>query len=232
MIARGRQLGIALRRDQSGLALLEFAFSLPIALGIMMYAVEMGNLALDNLRVSQAALNLADNAGRVGVDSSLNQQQLREVDINDVLQATRIQTQGWQMAQNARVTLSSLENISGIQRIHWQRCIGLKKGSGYDSSYGTTKVTDGTDQSIFNQGTLAPLGMGDSRKVLAPINSGVMFVEINYDYQPIVSSKWLPAGAEKIHYIASFIVRDRRDFSQIYNPSPTAQRSTCDKYTV
>ena len=58
----------------------------------------------------------------------------------------------------------------------------------------------------------------------------MMFVEINYLYQPLFSS-WLISNA-RIHYIASFIVRDQRDFSMIYNPSPTATRSTCDKYST
>lgn len=37
--------------------------------------------------------------------------------------------------------------------------------------------------------------------------------------------------ATRIHDLASYVVRDRRDYSQIYNPSPTATRSTCNLYT-
>ena len=66
--------------------------------------------------------------------------------------------------------------------------------------------------------------------VTAPSGSGVMFVEINYLYQPVVGS-WL-FGTSRIHYIASFIVRDNRDFSQLYNPAPTATRSTCNLYAT
>lgn len=228
-----RRAGERLRRDRRGLALLEFALSLPIALAIMMYAIELANYGLATMRVSQAALSLADNAGRVGTVTTLNQQELREVDINDVLQAMRLQTQGWNMARNARVTLSSLENVGGVQRIHWQRCLGAKSGTGFDSSFGRTKITDGTDATAANQGTDAPTGMGPpGRQVVAPPNSGVMFVEINYQYQPVITKYWLPSGAEKIRYLASFIVRDQRDFSQIYNPEPAATRATCDKYGI
>ena len=71
--------------------------------------------------------------------------------------------------------------------------------------------------------------MGDAgSQVNAPTNGGVMFVEINYDYKPVVGT-WL-FGAMRIHYIASFIVRDNRDFAQIYNPSPAATKSTCNLY--
>ena len=133
--------------------------------------------------------------------------------------------------------MSSLENVQRSfdaapkQRIHWQRCIGLKSGFKYDSAYGTTTSTAGTDATVGNAGTLAPAGIGDTPDLVqAPANGGVIFVEVNYDYKPIVG-QWL-FGAARIHYIASFIVRDNRDFAQIYNPSPTATRATCDLYTT
>ncbi|MDD1450561.1 histidine kinase [Sphingomonas sp. H160509] len=180
-------------------------------------------------------MNLADNASRVGIASNLTTVQLREVDMNDVLQAARIQGTRINLSKYGRVIVSSLENMSGTQRIHWQRCFGLMKGTSYDSSYGTTKVADGTDGSATNRGTdtttSTDSGMGDNgAKVTAPPNSGVMFVEVNYQYQPIAPN-WL-IGPTRLHYIASFIVRDNRDFTQIYNPNPTATASTCDKYTV
>ncbi|MEG3147906.1 hypothetical protein U1839_24925 [Sphingomonas sp. RT2P30] len=226
LLAGLRRLG----RDQSGLALLEFAFGMPLVLGIGLYGVETANLALLNMKVSQITLNLADNASRVGASSSLATQQLREVDMNDVLQAARYQGAGIKLTTNGRIIVSSLENQSGTQYIHWQRCIGLKSGTGYDSSYGTTTTTAGTDATPGNAGTLAPSGMGDAGSmVTAPSGSGVMFVEINYAYRPLTGTWLMPAG--RIHYVASFIVRDVRDFAQIYNPSPTATRSTCNLYT-
>ena len=232
-IARLSRLARRLRGDRSGLALLEFAFSLPLVLSIGLYGVELSNLALANLRISQIALNLADNSSRVGLMGNLSTVQLREVDMNDVLAAAKSQGAKWQLTTRGRIIISSLEaNASGTQTIHWQRCLGLKTGTNYDSSYGVTDALDGTDTNAANAGTLSPGGMGDAgAKVTAPNSSGVMFVEINYDYKPVVSTMWLPGGAARLHYIASFIVRDRRDFAQIYNPDPAATRSTCDKYT-
>jgi len=219
-----------LARDTSGLAMLEFAFSAPLVLMIGLYGIETANQALVNLKVSQIALNLADNASRVGLINNANIEQLREIDLNDVLEAARNQGSGIGLTANGRITLSSLEKDSdGVQRIHWQRCIGAKSGANYDSSYGTTTPTAGTDTNASNAGTLAPDGMGDpGEKVQAPQNGGVMFVEINYDYKPVVG-QWL-FGPARIHYIASFVVRDDRDFKQIYNPSPAATRATCDTH--
>ncbi len=245
------------REDRSGLALLEFAFTAPLVVALGLYGVETANLALTNLRVSQVALNLADNASRVGVQSSLATQQLREVDVNDTFAAVKAQGLAWDLTTRGRITLSSLEaDTVGKQTIHWQRCIGLKSGTGYDSSYGRTRTiggipagaeiataaydptagvntsTTGVDNAASHPGSVIVGGMGDTgTKIVSPNNSGVMFVEINYDYKPVVGTAWLPGGAAKIHYIASFIVRDRRDFVEIYNPSPIATRMTCDKYS-
>lgn len=227
-----------LRQDTGGLALTEFAFAMPIILGLGMYSIETANLAIANLRISQIALNLADNASRVGATTSLSTTQLREVDLNDVLQAARYQGKAINLTTQGRITLSSLENVqqsydtAPVQRIHWQRCLGLKSGTNYDSSYGTTTATAGTDATAANAGTTAATGMGDAgSKVTAPSGSGLMFVEINYEYKPLVSG-WLFSTSKRIHYVASFIVRDNRDFSKVYNPSPAATKSTCDLYTT
>jgi Flp pilus assembly protein TadG len=230
----------ALGRDRSGTALLEFALALPLVIAVSAYGLEVANLALLNLRVSQAALALADNASRVGTYSSVSTQQLREVDINDIFAATRYQGQGINLTTNGRITLSSLENIqqsydpdAPVQRIHWQRCLGMKTDVGsdkYESSYGTTTTAAGTTNTSANKGTDAASGMGDpGAKVNAPAGSAVMFVEINYLTRPLFGT--MLVSPSRIHYIASFIVRDRRDFSQLYNPA-TATKMTCDKHTT
>lgn len=233
MIAKLIRLSHRLRGDTSGLALLEFAFALPIVAGIGLYGIEMSNLALANMRISQIALNLADNASRVGAMQSNNTTQLREIDMNDVLTAARLQGAPWDLTTRGRIIVSSLEAQGSNQVIHWQRCLGTANAADYKSSYGDTTPTDGTDTTAANDGTITTGGMGDAgAKVTAPPSSGVMFVEINYNYKPVFTGRWLPDASGRIHYIASFIVRDKRVFDQIYNPSPTATRYTCDKYTA
>ena len=223
-----RRLG----HDRSGVALTEFAFGLPIVLGMGCYGVETASLAMANLRVSQIALNLADNAARVGSLQSDNSSQLREVDINDVLTAARLQGAKWDLTTRGRITLSSLEEKGGKQYIHWQRCLGTRTGQYFESRYGTAPVNAGTQTGTSYQGTQVA-GMGEpGALVTAPPSSGVMFVEISYEYAPVFSASWIPNRYARVHYIASFIVRDRRVFDQIYNPSPAAVRYTCDKFTA
>lgn len=235
-----------LHRDRKGLALLEFALSLPLVLAAGLYGAETANLALCNLRISQIALNLADNASRVGT-TPLATQQLREVDINDVLQAARYQGTSFNLTTNGRITLSSLENVqqsydsAPVQRIHWQRCIGLKGTAAADVKYNSgysTNPNAGTDATQANAGSAQPNGVVDpdnptQAPIMAPSGSGVIFVEVNYNYKPLISG-YLLGTTPRIHYIASFIVRDNRDFSMVYNPttSPVTPRSTCDKYAA
>ncbi|WP_430634704.1 TadE/TadG family type IV pilus assembly protein [Sphingomonas hankookensis] len=83
-----------LRANRRGVAMLEFALTLPIVVPIGMYAVELCNFGVRQLQLSQAALTLADNASRVGVDTNMATQQLREVDINEIVEGLRLQTRG------------------------------------------------------------------------------------------------------------------------------------------
>jgi hypothetical protein len=220
-----------LRRDLSGLALIEFAYAMPAVMGMGMYGVETANLAQTHLRVSQVALMLADNASRAGADAAGGTiQQIREIDINDVMQGVRLQGTRLDLANKGRVTLSSLEtNADGGQWIHWQRCLGQMRGVGWDSSYG--KEGDGkTGTSVAGMGR-------PGSEVKAPEGEAVIFVEVNYQYKPLFGT-WL-LGSPRIQYTASYIVRDKRDLmgnngKGIYDPTPSvgSNAMTCDKYSA
>ena len=209
-----------LRGCRSGAALIEFALALPVVLTLGLSGIEYASFGRAQLTVSQVALNLADNASRVGLTSTLAATQLRESDMNAVFTGARLQGAGINLTTYGRITLSSLEYVqqtydtAPVQRIHWQRCVGLKSGSGYDSTYGTTAAS----------------GMGDTGyKVNAPSGGGVMFIEVNYNYQPLFGRLFITSTM--IHSTASFVVRDNRDFSMIYNTVPLVTPSTCNLYT-
>ena len=74
-----------------------------------------------------------------------------------------------------------------------------------------------------------PEGMGPvGRKVSAFKDEAVIFVELAYDYQPLISSRFV--GTPQITTIASFMVRSDRDLSGIYqrdsdSPDPVAECS-------
>lgn len=212
----------ALARATSGVALTEFALSMPFLLMAGLWGVELANFAVVNMRVSQLATHLADNASRIGDTSTLEDRKIYESDINDLLHGAHIQGGRLEFFEHGRAIISSLEVVPETedqQYIHWQRCMGAKT---WDSSYG--HEGDGLG------GSLSGMGPPDTQ-VRAFDGEAVMFVEVSYDYQPLVSSRFV--GKPAINAIASFTVRDSRDLSQIYQrdvsrPDGIARCSTFD----
>jgi len=196
-------------------AVIETAILLPTVLFLGVGGIELTNLALAHMRVSQAASTLADAASRVSIDTGAAMPQMREADVNELLQSLLERHKSLALEQDGRVILSSLEqNAEGGQWIHWQRCVGHKD---FPSSYGM--------EGIGKTGTHFT-GMGeDGQRVKAPRGTAVMFVEIAYDYQPLAYGSWM--GPKEIRYTSSFLVRDDRDLSQIYNPEPEAKVAVC-----
>ena len=221
-LLRARRLLRRLSRSRSGVAFLEFALALPIVVPLGLTGTDLSFYAVTQMRLSQAALSLADDASRVGLDTSVGTQQLREVDVNDIFQGLRLQTPQLNLGEQARVTLTSLEqNSDGGQWIHWQRCLGKRRGAGWDSQYNDTMGVSGNGFP----------GVGPaSARITAPPASAVMYVEINYEYRPLIPAMFV--AKTKLSSNASFVVRDSRELqSGITNPAPQAAPMTCNLYT-
>ena len=208
----------ALIDDTSGVALTEFAFAAPIFLTLGLVGSDAVNYVIVHMRISQVALHVADNASRVGEQDVLTARRIFESDINDLLLGAERYAGGLDLRENGRIILSSLEvNTEGGQWIHWQRCSGEKE---HESQYGFEGDGEtGTD--------LAGMGRPGA-EIFATSGNAVMFVEVAYDYQPIVPLSALEN--EEIVYTASFNVRDSRDlFGGVHSGGmPVALRSLCD----
>jgi Flp pilus assembly protein TadG len=195
-----------LRHDKSGLALLEFAFALPIFMIMALTGAEMTNYITTKMRASQLALQLADNAARMGNSTSAQLQvQISEADINDLFTGAQLQSGEMDLTTNGRVILSSLEpvaspNTTSKYKIRWQRCFGLKT---HPSTYGAAG-----DTNLTGMGPLGP----PSRQVTAQDDNATMFVELYYVYKPLIGLGTL-APNTTFTEIASMAVRDRRDLS-------------------
>lgn len=210
-----------LPRARDAVILIEFAYSLPILMMLAFGAIELGNLAISNMRVSQIAMTVADNLSRAKQSVNLNLPQLREVDINDALLGARIQGSGGvNILTKGRIVVSSLQqNDTGNQRIFWQRCKGVLR---VDGAYGVEGATQGTTPGFTGMGA-------GTNKVQAAPASAIIFAEVTYDYEPLVGAWAL--GTFRIRREAAFYVRDERDLTQVYNPNPTATPSRCDVYS-
>lgn len=207
-------------RNKAGLALIEFAFSLPIFIGLGFYGVEVANLAVTQLKVSHITLTLADNASRIGtMNSQLGSKQVLETQINDIFQAADLQAGRFNLYGQGRTVVSSLEmNGQGGQMIMWQRCKGQL---GEDSIYGEEDI--GKNDKGF-------MGMGSAAKRIAALpGTAVMFVETFYEYDPLFGEMFM--DARTLHNEAAYIVRDQRQIGQkpLSDTSDT-RTSTCDKF--
>ena len=193
--------------NTSGVAMTEFALGAPFLLMAGLWGIELANFALANMKVSQLALHIADNASRIGDTSTLQNRKIYESDLNDVIFGAQIQGgKAIGLYDNGRVFISSVEvnAESTTQYIHWQRCRGVKNVT---SSYGNEGDSLGTKG-------IGPLG----DEVVAQPGDAVIFVQVNYTYQPMIAGKFFPN--RDIHAIASFTVRDSRDLAQIYQRDP------------
>lgn len=209
-----------LRDCRSGLALTEFAFSLPILLALGLYGFETANLAIANLRVSNIATLTADNSARV-------RESIDEADVVQLLTGSKMTGNGIKFPANGRVIISILEPTSDgtAQWMRWQRCDGaLNVASSYGQPrtsagaaitngtevYGADRVTASAQPSSQAHSTarLGPVGP-TGRQILAQPGAAVMLVEVVYNYQPIVGS-WV-FGPMQLRYESAFNVRQRTD---------------------
>ena len=200
-------------RDRCGVAMIEFAYALPFFTALALAGIEMTNYVTTKMRVSQLALHLADHTSRIGSGSSLAAKKIDESQINDALIGAGLQAGGLNIYTQGRVIISSLEVVAGSKpvkyRIAWQRCRGVNT---YASTYGNYGAT--------NLDGIGPVG----RQVIAPTDGATMFVQVRYRYTPILLARLAPSV--EMDEIASMMVRDRRDLSQVH-PSTGVIASTC-----
>lgn len=205
-----------LRRDRSGVAYIEFAFTAPIILGLGLLGTETAFFVITHMKVSQIAMQVADNTSRVGEQDVLNARKVFERDLNESFIGAEKLGEGIGIFQRGRVIVSSLQvNDEGGQTIAWQRCRGAKV---YDSVYGLEgKGKSGKD---FK-------GMGKpGRELTASNGTAVMFVEVAYDYDSLTPFDLFDGRV--ISYTAAYNVRDSRDLTQIY---PGGKQDLCNVYT-
>jgi hypothetical protein len=168
------------------------------------------------MRVSQIAMQVADNASRVGEGSVLQNRRVFEDDITDVLIGAEKLGQTLSIFENGRVVISSLQrNPDGGQWIAWQRCRGAKQ---FVSRYGSEGTgASGTDFA----------GMGNpANPITASPGTAVMFVEVSYTYESLTPFNFI--SGNELYYTGAFNVRDSRDLTRIHqrpDPVPVANCS-------
>lgn len=209
----------AIRKSEGGIALTEFALSLPFLCLLGLGGLELANVTLAYLRVYDIAVKVADNAARVRTS-------IDETDINEIFVGAKMMGASLDFASNGRIILSSIEPVmstSGTPRVvnqylRWQRCTGADAANSTHGNEGDGRTTSGDQASGY--------GLPGGAKIRATERNALMLVEVVYQYQPIVSNEWL--GSIEIRAIQTMPVRQRMD--QVLRNGknlPNAQRMLC-----
>lgn len=220
-LPRIRRFARRLNQDERGLAMIEFAVSLPVLLSLGLTGLEMAHYGVANLRVSQIAMTAADNAARV-------RETITEADVNELMEGAKFVGKDIDFGTNGRIILSSVENNAQTsdalkgQYIRWQRCAGMRNAA---SAYGPEGT--GQNNAVLKDG-LGPA----SNRIKASPGTAVMFVEVEYRYQALSPFGKDLLGHKVLKYQSAFNVRQR--VNQVIQPGgiPTSARSTCDKFTA
>jgi len=209
-----------LKRDNSGVAFVEFAFAAPMFLSLGLMGTETAYYVITHMQVSQIAMQVADNASRVGEADVLEEKKVFEDDITEVFVGAEKLGLNIDLFDNGRVILSSLQrNSEGGQWIAWQRCRGLKN---HTSSFGVEG--DGETGTSFE-------GMGaNTTKIKASSGTAVMFVEISYTYESLTPFNFLEG--REIDYTAAFNIRDSRDLTQLHGADDGQAVASCSAFTA
>lgn len=209
-----------LKVNESGLAMVEFAMSLPFFMGLTIGGVEIANYASVVMQLNQITLHTADSAARIGSNTPTSNKTISEAQIKDVFEGSlregdRIAVGGSHsfvdpvtgvpsIRGNTRIILSSFEEVSPFNastpryRIRWQRCTGT--ANFYTSNYGT-KAT-----------STSVTGIGPAGRQASPPPGGVlMFVELQYYFRPLIVNGFTRLTTRTISQVASMVVREKRD---------------------
>lgn len=205
LFACARLLVARLRGDDKAVSTIEFALMLPLFITLGLTGVELAYMATVNMQVSQTAISLADNASRLGqTDNSSVTPTVREADIDSIMSGALRQGERFDLEENGRIILSSLEvdPLTGRQYIHWQRCRGELDAQ---SRYGDDGLNNGLGST-----TIAGVGSGDDL-IRATDGSAVMVAEIYYEYNGIISGAL--DRPTRFRQEAIFAIRDDRNLT-------------------
>lgn len=204
LATRARHAAARFWHETRAVSLTEFALILPIMLTLGLYGTEIARLATTKMKISQIALSLADNASRLGqTDNSGVTPTISEDGIDAVLDGAIRDGSAIGLEGNGRIILSSLEysDFDDRQYIHWQRCKG---DLDVDSNYGDDGVNNGLTGDQID-------GMGSgATQITALSGQAVMFVEIEYQYDPLFENPF-GTGSRTIREEAAYLIRDDRN---------------------
>jgi Flp pilus assembly pilin Flp len=180
-----------LRRDDGGVAMMEFALMAPVFLTTLLFGLEIVMFTLAHSQVSRVANSTADLAARYRAS-------IDEADVQQLFLGARLAAKGIDFSEHGRLLLSSLtpnQSSNGLW-IRWQRCEGELDE---DSELG--EQGDGQNSADIATVNGLTLNTGDN----------VMVAEAVFEYQPLIYPDALFEeifGGRKIVYTSSYMARE------------------------
>jgi Flp pilus assembly protein TadG len=223
---RARTTARKFASDRSGLALIEFAYALPLLMTVGLAGTEAANLALVTLRINQMAMLAADNAARVRIS-------IDETDVNEVMVGMRFSGTSIKFGERGRVIISTIESNGQTAgnagyKITWQRCFGSKNVASVYGAEGAGATNGTMKNGITTTGVAATTAAAANTGTIPPTTNGALIVaEVRYTYVPLVASMFM--GNRELRAVQTFPVRDRagQALTNSTNMGTTAKR-LCD----
>jgi Flp pilus assembly protein TadG len=146
-------------RDRRGSVMLEFAFSMPLLITILLGGIELGRYVLLHQKLDRTAMTVADLVSRVTTVTAS--------ELDTVFAATDLVMSPFAFGDRGALIVSSVkENGAGTPKVVWQRVGG-----------GTLAVTS----EIGEKGDNAVIS---DPNMLSATSQGVVIGESYYDYSP------------------------------------------------
>lgn len=232
--------------------MIEFALAAPVILLLGLGGVEVGNYVIANLRVSQIAMAVADNAGRIRTT-------IDEADVTEIMIGAMKMGEPLSLATKGRIILSDLEqrttttgtggkgsvsasNPNGYRQwFRWQRCAGalsVPSSLGVPTNDAGAPITNLDDKTNDDHGAVETASIIDGvgkagNQIAAQGGTAVMVAEVVYDYQPVVPVNLITSAIRslRIKRVVAFNVRERNAFSLRNDGNLTgAKRADCQIY--
>lgn len=161
-----RKMLNALRSNERGMAAVELAFAVPIALGLTLNGVEITRYVLLHQKTERASMTVADLVSQGEV--------LSVDDLTNIFRAGAFITEPFDFNANGAMLVTSVVGSPGGAVVEWQRAFGQNPQS---SSFG-------------NQGSPASLPTG----FVVSDGESVVFAEIFYNYDPMFGGNPMLGG--------------------------------------